>query len=351
MIEIDGSSGEGGGQLLRSALTLSTLTGKAFSMFNIRAGRPKPGLRPQHVRAVAAAAAISRAEVEGAAPGSCQLIFAPGSIRSGRYRFDIGSAGSVALVLQTIFLPLSLAGSASSVIITGGTHIPMAPCFEFLDLHWMAMMRRLGYSATLKIDRAGFYPEGGGKIEATIRPAGNPAPISLTHKPALKFIQGISAVANLDLQIAARQKRATFFHLQSVAPSLRIKTTELHSPGKGTALVLLAHYPLKDGSDASLGCFTSLGEKGKPAEAVAAQACQEILEFIHSPGAIDPYLADQLLLPLAIIPGRSELLTSRLTPHAISNIHVIQAFLPVEAQIDGQAGSPGRIHLTGIEIA
>src|SRR4030067_776268 len=169
MVKIDGSIGEGGWQVLRSALTLPMITGSAMIIKDIRARRPQPGLMHQHLKAVDAAAAVSRAHVEGAHRGSTTLKFEPGQLRSGRYRFDIGTAGSTSLVLQTIFLPLSKAGSASTVIITGGTHIPWAPCYHFLACHWLDWMKKIGYSAEISLDQAGYYPQGGGRISATIR--------------------------------------------------------------------------------------------------------------------------------------------------------------------------------------
>ena len=171
MIQIDGSMGEGGGQVLRTALSLSVITGQPVTLTHIRQGRSKPGLMAQHLKAVDAAAAISRASVEGAALGSTQLRFEPGEIRSGRYRFEIGTAGSTLLVLQTIFTPLSLASSASSIIIYGGTHVSWSPSFHYVDLMWLPTLRRMGFDAQLKLDLAGFYPPGGGRISATIRPA------------------------------------------------------------------------------------------------------------------------------------------------------------------------------------
>ena len=169
MIEIDGSLGEGGGQVLRSALSLSILTRQPFHIYNIRLGRKTPGLKAQHLKAVDAAAAISHAVVEGARLDSTSLTFSPGELRTGRYKFEIGTAGSTSLVLQTVFLPLSLSGSASSVMITGGTHVPWAPCYHYLEWQWLPVIHHLGFDLSLSLEQAGFYPQGGGRISATIR--------------------------------------------------------------------------------------------------------------------------------------------------------------------------------------
>ena len=171
MLEIDGAFGEGGGQILRTALSLSLITGQAFRITNIRANRPRPGLRPQHLQAVEACARISTARVEGAAPGSRELAFAPGTIIPGEYKFDIGTAGSVALLFQTLLLPLSLAGKTSTLSLVGGTHVPWSPCYHYLEMPWLELMRRIGFKCSLELARAGYYPRGGGELRADIRPA------------------------------------------------------------------------------------------------------------------------------------------------------------------------------------
>ena len=186
MIELDGSMGEGGGQVLRSALTMSILTSQAFTIQNIRAQRQKPGLMAQHLKAVDAAAAVSRAAVDGARLGSSHLEFYPGEIRAGRYQFDIGTAGATSLVLQTIAIPLSFAGSASSVIITGGTHVPWSPCFHYLDLQWRYWLERIGFNLDLTLDLAGFYPQGGGRISCVIRPANPLVGLQLAHRRGIR---------------------------------------------------------------------------------------------------------------------------------------------------------------------
>ena len=356
MIEIDGAQGEGGGQVLRSSLALSMLTGQTLQIRNIRSRRTRPGLLPQHLRAVDAAAAISRARVEGASLGSKFLSFEPGEIRSGRYRFDIGTAGSTSLVLQTIFVPLSLARSSSSVIITGGTHVPHAPCSHYLEQQWLFWMRRIGYNASLTLDQAGFYPQGGGRITATVRPIGRLLPLILPDRGPLMSIHGLSAVSNLDLSIANRQKRQALLRLEASHLEAKIRTLELPSPGKGTLLLLLAEFGLLMGdsgreaveegdSDYSQCCYYSLGEQGKPAERVADEAVDGFFAFLESGGAVDQYLADQLLLPLSFADGFSEFRTSQITGHLLTNAQIIQAFLPTRIEIDGEPGQAGLVRV------
>ena len=230
MIDIDGSSGEGGGQVLRSALALSLLTGKALHLRNIRAKRSKPGLMAQHLVCVEASAKISQAEVEGAKLGSTSLVFQPGEVRSGRYRFDIPTAGSTSLVLQTIFLPLAMVEGTSQVTISGGTHVPYAPVYHYLELQWLPHLEKIGFQVRLALEQAGFYPAGGGCIHATIRNAGKFNPLKITDRGKLLRIQGLSGVANLDIDIARRQKLQAQRRLEPIHRETKIQTLRLPSP-------------------------------------------------------------------------------------------------------------------------
>lgn len=347
LLEIDGAQGEGGGQVLRTALALSTITGQPLRLYNIRLHRPKPGLMAQHLRCVDAAAAICGAEVTGAALHSQAIVFRPGQVDSGRYRFDIGTAGATTLVLQTVFLPLSLAGSASSLSITGGTHVPWSPCFHYLDLHWLPVLRRCGFEARLGLETAGYYPQGGGRMDAAIRPASSLQSATLDRRGALQRVRGISAISNLNLDIAERQKRHALRRLQNLpwgaAPDLRIKTEQFPSPGKGTLLLLAAEF------EGGAACYFGLGAPGKPAERVADEAIDALLAFITTGAAVDQYLADQLLLPLAVIASRSPtnppstIAASQVTQHLLTNAEVIRRFLPIQISIEGSLGQPGSI--------
>jgi RNA 3'-terminal phosphate cyclase (ATP) len=337
VVEIDGSQGEGGGQVLRSALALSLLTGQALSIINIRAHRSSPGLRPQHLEAVKAAAEVGKAAVEGASIGSSALVFQPKAIRSGRFHFDIGTAGSTSLVFQTVLLPLSRATAASTVSIAGGTHVPRSPSFEYLEQHWLPYLRRIGFEARMELARAGFFPQGGGRIQATIRPAAEISPLRLTERGPLQQIRGLSAVANLDRKIAERQRNQVLRRLGDRYPLNDLRIGQFPSPTKGTTLMLLAEF------ERSQACFFALGELGKPAERVADEAVEALETFLESDGAIDPYLADQLLLPLSIASGVSQLRPSRVTNHLLTNASVIRAFLPVQLTIAGEPGQPGLV--------
>jgi RNA 3'-phosphate cyclase len=339
LIKVDGSQGEGGGQVLRSSLALSILTGKIFRIDGIRANRSKPGLRPQHIAAVKAAAKISWAEVEGAESDSKSLTFVPDRIKSGKYKFDIGTAGSTALVFQTIFVPLSHGKGSSTITLTGGTHVPFSPCYHYLENQWLPYVIKSGFSAAAELELAGYFPEGGGKVKVIIRPAKSISPLNLTERGQLEAIQGISAVSNLDDSIAKRQKLQALRRIQTRFREVKIKNLLLPSPGKGTFLMLLAQF------ENSRCCFFSLGKPGKRAERVADEVVNELEAFMDTDGAIDPYLADQLLLPLAFASGVSQLRTSKVTHHLLTNAAIIEQFTNSQIRIDGREGEPGLVEI------
>ncbi len=348
MIEIDGSAGEGGGQILRSALALSALTAQAFKIKNIRQNRPKPGLQPQHLKSVEAAGAICRARVSDIQLHSTQLTFEPGAVAAGDYQFDIGTAGAATLVLQTVFLPLSFAASPSQITITGGTHVPWSPCYDYLELQWLPFMKRLGFDAELQLVEAGFYPKGGGKIVAKIQPVKTVAPLQLTHRGELKKTLGISAYANLRREVAERQMNQALRMLKSrgIAPNIEIK--ELRSRGVNTMMLLLGVF------ERSLCCYFALGARGqpvqtgKPAEKVAAEAAESFTRFLATGGVFDEFLADQLLLPLSLAAGVSQFVTPKITQHLLTNADVIQKFLGAKISIDGKLGEEGKVEIHGV---
>jgi len=344
MIEIDGSQGEGGGQVLRSALSLALLTDKEFSIFNIRAQRSKPGIRPQHLQAVKAAKSVGKAVVTGDTLGSLSLKFIPGGIYPGRYKFDIGTAGSTSLVFQTIYLPLSLCKVASSVTISGGTHVPWSPIFEYLKHHWTMFLERMGFNIDLSLEQAGFYPKGGGSIQCIINPARNLKPLNQVERGRFLQIRGISAVANLDRSIAERQRNQVIRRLSDKYYLNDIRIRQLPSRFKGTYLLLIAEF------DTTQACYFSLGELGKPAEKVADEAVDKLEEFMCTGAVVDQYLADQLLQPLAFTGGLSKFSTSKITKHLLTNADIIKLFLPVDINIEGEIGEPGLISITPSKV-
>jgi RNA 3'-terminal phosphate cyclase (ATP) len=340
-IEMDGAIGEGGGQVLRSALSLSLLTGQPFQLSRIRAHRDRPGLRPQHLTAVQAAAAISAARVTGDRIGSEAITFEPGPVRAGDYFFDIATAGAMSLVFQTLLLPLALAVGDSRLTLRGGTHVPASPCYHYLDWHWRPLLADLGVPFDLTLRLAGFYPRGGGEVQATIPGGSKPRALKLSERGALRQIRGLSAVANLPREIAERQRRSALRRLGEllphVAPTMVIE--ELPAVGRGTVLLLLAEL------DSGRACSFGLGAPGKRAERVADEAVDALAGYLRSDGAVDPWLADQLLLPLALADGPSVLRTSEVTPHLLTNAAVIRLFLPAEIRVEGAVGASADVHV------
>ncbi|MGE5155597.1 MAG: RNA 3'-terminal phosphate cyclase [Bdellovibrio bacteriovorus] len=343
-ILVDGALGEGGGQVLRSALSLSLLTGQPCHVARIRAGRERPGLRPQHLAAVQTAAQISGARVSGDRVGSREIHFEPGPVRPGEYLFDIGTAGATALVLQTILVPLALAPGPSQVSILGGTHVPRSPCFHYLDWQWRSLLQRIGIPFDLALTMAGFYPQGGGELRARIPGGARPGPLRLTERGALLGIRGLSAVANLPREIAERQRSHALRRLRGVVPQVipELEVEELPASTRGTVLILQAKF------EQGLGCCFALGAPGLRAERVADAAVDALASYLRSDGTVDPWLADQILLSLALAPEASSLRTSAVTRHLLTNVEVIRLFLPVEIHVDGPLDGPATIEVRPI---
>ena len=345
MLVIDGSYGEGGGQILRTALTLSILTRTPFRLINIRAGRPKPGLRPQHLTCVKAAARLCKAEVSGAEKGSTEILFSPGSPRAGAYTFDIGTAGATGLLFQTLLLPLAVSGGGR-LILRGGTHVPMSPCFHYLAEVYLPVLSAMGLSARLKIRRYGFYPVGGGEILAEIEPF--KALLGLTLEPPLApETTYVLSVVSSDLPDHIRRRQALRAErlLREVGLSYEVRLERVKSPSSGTLVGIWGREGIK-----RLGYF-ALGAKGKPAEKVAEEAVRPYLEVLNARASVDEHLADQILLPAALASGKTFYVTSKITPHLLTNAWVIRQFLPkVKIEIRGQEGQPGEIIIAGVQI-
>ncbi|MHB1189120.1 RNA 3'-terminal phosphate cyclase [Thiobacillus sp.] len=342
MIEIDASFGEGGGQILRSALALSVITGEAMRLTNVRVRRPQPGLKPQHLKAVEAAASISGARVEGVCLGSQTLCFEPAGLTGGNYAFDIGTAGSTSLLLQTLYLPLSFADGPSRLTLSGGTHVPWSPCYHYLQWQWLPYLAAAGYHLECTLERAGFYPRGGGLLHANIVPSRHFSPLRLTVRGRLLRIRGLSAVGQLDRAIAERQRLQAIVRLRELEVSVEIEVAEVPAASPGTFIVLQAEF------EGGRCCAFALGARHKPAEKVADEAADELRADIHSGGAIDGWLADQLLLPLAFVPDRSEFSVCRISRHLRTNAELLGYFLPVAVGIEGETGQPGIVRLHGM---
>jgi RNA 3'-phosphate cyclase len=341
MVHIDGSFGEGGGQILRTSLALSCALGKPVQITNIRKDRRKPGLQPQHLTAVKAAATIARAEVQGAELSSTAIRFLPNRTHGGTYRFDVaekkGSAGSTSLVLQTILLPLCFAEQASLVSVNGGTHVPWSPSFHYLSSIVAPLLFRLGVRAEFAIASWGWYPIGGGQVSARITPEQALQPLTVIERGRLLRISGISAVSNLPVHIAARQRDRAIAVLSKEGIDASIEVLSGPSAGKGSFLFLAAEF------ERVTAGFDALGAIGKRAEEVADEACSGLLSHLRARGALDPHLADQVAPWLAFCQGPSEFTTSRVTRHLLTNLWVVRQFMDIDVRVEGGEGEEGRV--------
>jgi len=349
MLVIDGSYGEGGGQVLRTALALAILSGQPVRIEHIRAGRRKPGLRPQHLTGVRAAAAVCGARLEGARLSSQTLTFVPGGPpRPGEYIFDVteaaqgGSAGSVGLVLQTVLLPLALAGGESHLTLRGGTHVPWAPPVPYLEHVFLPSLTRMGMRVQVELVRWGFYPVGGGEIQVRIVGRERPLrPILLTGRGELRRVWGTAAVMNLPAHIPQRMAARARNVLAEAGLQVQVEPRRLRGAGPGAGIFLFAEY-----AHTTAG-FTAYGRKGLPAERVAEAACEDLLAHHRSGAPADPHLADQLVLPMALAAGESRVITSRVSQHLLTNVWVVRQFLARELHVEGEPGAPGTLVVMG----
>jgi RNA 3'-terminal phosphate cyclase (ATP) len=339
-VMLDGSEGEGGGQILRTALSLSLITGRPFELSHLRAHRRPPGLRPQHLACVRGAQAMSGGRSEGAQVGSDHLTFEPGQPKAGNYELDVGSAGSTPLLLQCLFFPLCLAGGGS-LLLRGGTHLPHSPTWQYLSWIWAPTMAAYGLRAELQLRYAGFYPQGGGEVFARVLPAAEPPTgVDLPARGTLRDVHVTSLVGGLPFTIAERQAKAAVGALLQrgiICEPEKLPLPVLRSVG--SAVFVRAQF-----ENTAVG-FSALGERGRPAEAVGQDAAAQLLGFMESAGALDEHLADQILLPAALLAagrlgpvGQTRFTTSRVTGHLTTNAKVVERFLPVRVEIDAEAG-------------
>lgn len=340
MVDLDGSLGEGGGQILRTSLALSLLTGKPFRLRHVRARRPKPGLQPQHLASVQAAVRIGGGSARGASVGSSDLEFHPGVVTAGDFSFDIGTAGATSLVLHTVYLPLALRGDGPSRLhLVGGTHVLASPCFHFLQTTWASYLVRMGLEVSVVLHRTGFYPRGGGRVEAVVKPSLGVRGLALPERGPL-HARGFSAVAGLPDHIARRQADRLTQRLERDC-GLRVRVTqETWAGGPGTVVAVIL-----EGEPAPT-LYYAVGERGKPAEKVADEVVDQVASHLAAaPAAVDPHSADQLLLPLALAEEASEYTVTEVTQHLLTNVEVIRRFVDRDIVCDGSEGERGVVRI------
>jgi len=346
VVEIDGSVLEGSGQILRTALALSAILGKSIRVFNIRARRSNPGLQQQHLTGVLAAARIANAQVIGAVKGSTELTFKPGRIGCGGFRFDIGTAGSVTLVIQTILPILVFAPCESTVTITGGTDVPWSPPIDYVRFVMLPMLGLFGVKAEVRLVRRGHYPRGGGEVVLTVRPSELRA-VNAVEFGNLVEIRGLSHAVRLPAHVARRQAdsaRDTLIKAGiSVPIEISLETYEQgrdphFGPGSGIVLWARSDRGYVKGADA-------LGGRSKPAEVVGEEAANRLLENLRSNMALDEHMGDMVIPYMVLARGKSAVGVSRITLHTLTNIYVVERMMDVKFVVDGAEGKPGIIRV------
>ncbi len=323
MIKIDGSYGEGGGQILRTSIALSCVTGKSVEIFNIRANRPKKGLAAQHLKGVEAAKMLCDAEVDGLRLGSTRLVFKPRKTRARDMKIDIGTAGSITLIFQTILPPLLVADRSCKIEIRGGTDVQWSPSIDYFRFVTLKALEKMGAEAGVELIKRGYYPKGGGKVVLRADPSDLKG--VAFEKEICDLIRGISHCSNLPKHVAERQAKAA--------------KTFLEEKGYKTEIDLEIQKGLSTGSGITLFCgykgSVSLGEKGKPAEKVGNEAASHLYEELQSDATFDRHLADQIMSFAAIAHGKTVYTTSKITKHIVSNAYVINKFFENCVKIDG----------------
>jgi RNA 3'-terminal phosphate cyclase (ATP) len=334
-IEVDGSRGEGGGQVLRTALSLALLGGRELRIEKIRAGRGRPGLLRQHLTAVQAAARIGDARVEGAVLHGSTLVFSPQSIAHGDYRFAVGTAGSATLVLQTVLLPLLVAPGRSRIRLEGGTHNPAAPTYDYLERVFFPCLRALGARIESRLVRAGFYPAGGGSFEVEVEGGRRLSPVDLLERGDTVECSARSLCAHIPARVASRELAVVRKEL--AWSDLRAETPESRGPGNVLHLEVRSAHVNE--------AFVAFGSRGRSAEKVAREAVSKARRYLEAPWAVGEHLADQLMLPMALVGGRFR--SRELSRHAETNLALLEELLGVGAKVS-EIRSGAQV---GVEVA
>jgi RNA 3'-terminal phosphate cyclase (ATP) len=349
MIEVDGSYGEGGGQVLRTAVALAAVLSKEIHVFNIRAGRAEPGIRPQHMTGVKAAAELCSGQLEGLAVGSTDFVFKPGKMKAGNFRFDVGTAGSVTLVLQTLMPMLAFAPGPVQLDIVGGTDVKWSPPIDYLRLVTLPILKKIGYNGHLETVRRGHYPKGGGVVRFSTQGPSKLQPLTNDKPGSISRIRGISHATALPRHVAERQATSAKKRLEDAklpSPSIDVEVVDDKSqlsPGSGIVLSAETQNGNILGSDA-------LGERGKPAEEVGLTAGRVLVEVVESGAMLDRHMGDIIVPYLVLADGMSDVSVSRVTQHTKTNVRVAEWFAGTRFDLDGEIDQPGKIRVAGLGL-
>jgi RNA 3'-terminal phosphate cyclase (ATP) len=348
VIEIPGNMLEGGGQIVRTAISLAALFDKEVKITKIRDNRPKPGLQAQHAAAIQAVASISNAETEGSGIGSRELVFRPRGRVAGKFSLDVGTAGSVPLILQAIMPAAAYAPGRVDFDLTGGTDVPWSPTIDYLRLVELPILRLMGYAASLRVGRRGHYPKGGGRVEMSIEPAGGLRAFRVLERGSLIEVEGISHCVKLPSHVAQRQASAAKQRLESegvrpvnIAVEAYPPDRDMHrGPGSSITLAILFSCGIVLGSD-------SLGQRGKPAERVGEEAAARLLTEFKSDATLDRHMGDIIIPYMAVASGQSIMRVSEITKHMLTNIKVTETVAELKFYVQGELHGPGTIAVEG----
>jgi len=351
MIEIAGEELEGGGQIVRTAIALSALTSKPIRISRIRENRPNPGLQAQHIIGVRAVAGISNAETEGLIQGSRELIFTPRYRASGHFRFEVGTAGSIPLVLQALLPAAAYTSAPLDFEITGGTDVKWSPTIDYVRLIQLPILQLMGYKASINLHQRGHYPKGGGRVSIAIDPPRNLVAVEFLASGQLLGVEGISHCVRLPSHVAERQAKAAKGRLKTEGFGNVTISTETYPPGQdphlapGSGITLVAKFETGPVMGAD-----SIGERGKPAEAVGADAANRLIAELSSRAPVDRHMGDILIPYMAVASGRSQIQVSEITMHTLTNIKVAEMITGTKFAVEGEMCHPGKISVEGIGL-